>query len=622
LFRSLVIGGVLAALCCGALDSVLATATDPGGYPSILSFFVAFLVAAGVAGLGYALLAVGAKLLLPETVRSDAGAYSLSLGTFLVSFFTLSWVAGLNQLSALHDNPAKVAVVLAAVLPLSFLASAGSWQLVNRLPATPGRDRHVALAALLFAGGLSASTLAVVSMNVTGDGTPNLGSAPSDEPTLPSDAPIRRVVLLTVDTLRKDSLTAYNPDGAGTPHIDSLAKDSIFFENAFTSAPWTVPSFVSMFTGLPPDAHKINHNFPTMPGRFRTLAEFMRAAGYETAAIGNQPQLLRIGRGFETYRLGSDPVRAHEHTMAGRLLNRLTQREWTTEVITDAAIAWLDAHRRNDFFLWLHWLEPHSPYEPPKAYLPQSPLVEEMGPAFARGPSVHTGREIRTPSERDWLRALYASEVRYTDAAVGRVLKHLQELGLYDDSLIIFTADHGEEFWDHGRWEHGQSLYDELVATPLFIKLPGDSNAKTVEAPVSNAAVFSTVLDLCEVERPDDSLIVESLAPSWQGSNAAPAPVYLGAVEYFEPREGVVFDEFKYIVGMATGHEELYNLDSDPAEQESLIASHPAELERGRELIGRRGGGSPASAPEPDSVDGQGLSDDVRNQLRALGYIE
>jgi hypothetical protein len=228
----------------------LATATDPHGYPSILSFFVGFLVAAGVAGLGYALLAVGAKLLLPDTVRSDAGAYSLSLGTFLVSFFTLSWVAGLNQLSALHDNPAKVAVVLAAVLPLSFLASAGSWQLVNRLPATLGRDRHVALAALLFAGGLSASTLAVVSMNVTGDGTPNLGSAPSDEPTLRSDAPIRRVVLLTVDTLRKDSLTAYNPDGAGTPHIDSLAKDSIFFENAFTSAPWTVPSFVSIITTM------------------------------------------------------------------------------------------------------------------------------------------------------------------------------------------------------------------------------------------------------------------------------------------------------------------------------------------------------------------------------------
>ena len=474
----------------------------------------------------------------------------------------------------------------------------------------------------MFAGGLSAGAFAVVLLHDTSDDAAIVGSTPPEQRTLPGGAPIKRVILLTVDTLRKDSLTAYNANGAGTPHIDSLASDSILFENAFTSAPWTVPSFVSMFTGLPPDVHGINHNFPTIPPRFKTLAELMGVAGYQTAAIGSQPQLLRIGRGFDTYRLGPDPASAHDQTTAGRLLNRLARRKWTTEVITDLAIRWLDEHRREDFFLWLHWLEPHIPYEPLKAYLPRSPLVEQIGAAFVGGSSVHTGRAIRTPSEREWLRELYAAEVRYTDAALGRVLEHLQELGLYDDSLVIFTSDHGEEFWDHGHWEHGQSLYDELVAAPLFIKLPGDSNPKRIEDSVSNAAVFSTILDLCEVERPDDPLIVDSLAPSWKGRSAAPAPVYLGAVEYFEPREGVVFDEFKYIVGIASGREELYDLNGDAAEQQSLVESHPAVLERGRAILRRRADAASTRAPEPDSADGHGLSDDVQNQLRALGYLE
>jgi arylsulfatase A-like enzyme len=245
-----------------------------------------------------------------------------------------------------------------------------------------------------------------------------------------------------------------------------------------------------------------------------------------------------------------------------------------------------------------------------------------MGAAFPGGSAIHTGRAIRTPSERQWLRELYDAEVRYTDAAVGRVLEHLRKSGLYDDSLVIFTTDHGEEFWEHGRWEHGQSVYNELVTAPLFIKLPGDQQVKTIETPVSSAALFSTILDLCQVEGPNDPRIVDSLAPTWIGGNTARGPVYLGAVQYFEPREAVVFEGFKYIVGTATGHEELYNLNLDAAERDSLVESHPSELERGRALLKRREGASPVSPPQPDATQGSDLDEDVQDQLRALGYIE
>ena len=619
---SLVVGGVCAGLWCGTLDAVLATVADPAGYPSLSSFFLALLILAAGAGVAYAVLALGTSLLLPGRLRKDACAYSVSLGAFLVSVFTLSWIAGLNRVSAISRNPSSAAVDLIAILILSFLASAGSWLLVARIPASAGRDRRIALAAFLGVGSLSAAVFAVALLHLPSDDAEVVATTPPEQRVLPDEAPFRQVIFLTVDTLRKDSVTIYNPDGAGTPHIDSLANDSIVFDNAFSSAPWTVPAFVSMFTGVPPNVHGINDNFPTVPSMFKTLAEQMAVAGYQTAAIGSQPQLLRVGRGFDTYRLGPGAPAVHDRTTVGRLVNRLARQEWTTEVITDLSIRWLDEHRSDDFFLWLHWLEPHTPYEPPPSYLPKSPLVDQMGQAFHGMTSVHRGREIRTPSEREWLRILYDAEVRYTDDAVGRVLEHLRQTGMYDDALIIFTTDHGEEFWDHGHWEHGHSLYDELVAAPLLIKLPGAATATRVEAYVSTAALLSTILDLCEAEAPDHASILDSLRPTWEGQAETHTPLYLGANQYFEPLEGAVFDGFKYIVGMATGHEELYDRENDAAEQESLLGSHPGELERGRAILKERAAHSPAEEPEPDAGAGERLNDDVRAQLRALGYIE
>jgi len=622
MIRRAVAGGALAGLWCGALDSMLATAADPTGYPSLLSFFLAFVILAVVVGAAYALLAVAARLLLPGALRKDPGAYSLSLATFLVSLFTLSRIAGLDAISAIRENPSSAAVELGAILLLSFLAGAGSWLLVARISPSPSRDRRIAIAAFLGAGCLSAAAFAAVLMHIPSYDADVAISTPPAERALPDNAPFRHVILLTIDTLRKDAVTAYDPDGAGTPHIDSLANDSIVFENAFSSAPWTVPAFVSMFTGLPPDVHGINRNFPTLPPTFRTLAEHMAGAGYQTAAIGSQPQLLRIGRGFDTYQLGPSPPVVHSQTTAGRLFNRLAQQDWTTEVITDLAVQWLDEHGGDDFFLWLHWLAPHVPYEPPPAYLPQSPLIGKLGQSFEGVSSVHAGREIRTPSEREWLRILYDAEVRYTDDAVGRVLESLQRLGIYDDALVIFTTDHGEEFWDHGHWEHGHSLYDELVAVPLFIKLPGAAEATRIGAPVSTTALLSTILDLCGAELPDDRSIVGSLKPSLDGASPTRTPVYMGAVEYFEPREGVVFDDFKYIVGVASGHEELYDRAEDAAEQDSLVGSHLGELERGRAILEKRTRPSPAGEPAPDSAGDVAPSDEVQEQLRALGYVE
>lgn len=621
--RNLLLGGSLAGFWCGALDSLLASLANPTGYPSVLSFFVAFGSLAVVVGVAYAVLSVATMLLLPGTFREDVGAYSLSLGTFLVSSFALTWIAGLNAISAIRGNPSRAVVELVAILILSLLAGAGSWWLVARVPASPSRDQRIALGLLLGVVGLTAALFAASLLHLPSEDADVARVTPPGQRVLSAEAPLRRVILLTVDTLRKDSITAYNPDAAETPHIDSLAGDSIVFENAFSSAPWTVPAFVSMFTGLPPDAHGINHNFPKLPSKFKTLAEYMAAAGYQTAAIGSQPQLLRIGRGFDTYRLGPAPSIVHDQTTAGRLLNRLARQDWTTEVITNLAIQWLDEHRSDDFFLWLHWLEPHVPYEPPLSYLPPSPLVEELGQSFEGVASVHVGRTIRTPSERQWLRLLYDAEVRYTDDAVGRVLEHLRQLGVYDDSLVIFTTDHGEEFWDHGHWEHGHSLYDELVAAPLFIKLPGgEEKARRIENPVSTAALLSTILDLSDAELPDDPVVVASLKPSWDGHNGTSGPVYMGGVEYFEPREGVVFDGFKYIVGMASGREELYDRKEDAAERESLVGSHLGELERGRTILKERAGPSPAGEPASDPGADEALSDDVQQQLRALGYIE
>lgn len=279
------------------------------------------------------------------------------------------------------------------------------------------------------------------------------------------------VLVIAVDTLRADRLGCYGGTRGLTPNIDRLATRGVVFEHAFSHAPWTLPSFASLFSSLYPQQHGAGGNIrtgfrPLVPD-VETLTERLQQAGYATHAIVNVDFLapeLGVVQGFDTVdaRFSDD--------------NR-TQRD--ARETTAQALRWLDAAPRKPFFLFVHYFDPHAVYEPPQPFrsrLAEPQDASSASPGFGTRDQVVAHRAGKLPLGEDVLRrarGLYDGEVAFTDAQVGVLLDGLSERGLDERTLIVFTSDHGEEFGEHGSWEHGHSHYDELLHVPLIIARPG-----------------------------------------------------------------------------------------------------------------------------------------------------
>jgi len=450
----------------------------------------------------------------------------------------------------------------------------------------------------------------------------------------PEAAPraVRRVILITVDTLRPDALSSFGGT-VPTPRIDRLAADGVRFDGALSPSGWTLPAMASMLTGLSPLAHGVVSRDSSLPEALVTLPERLRAAGYRTAAIGNNVFLCMTGnvdQGFS--RFDFFPKLLPGTTSVGsNLLWRVTRTDGRAPSLTDRARDWLREHRDADFFLWLHYLDPHSPYAPPADLRPAGAAPRGVGPEFTQFREARDGLFVPDPAQRAWIRGLYQGDVLLVDREIGRLLAALDELGLYDESLIVFGSDHGEELWEHDSCEHGHTLYDELLRVPLIFKLPATLAAgrrgQVVTAPVSTGSVTPTVLELCGLDpRPDrEPRSYASLAATLIAGAPAPVvPLEAAGTLYFENRQAVTFDGLKYIRRASSGREELYDLRTDPGERESLVLVRGADLDRGRLLLEQlqsRGhelaehygvSATPGAVFDPQSVLG----------LKALGYVE
>ncbi|HEU5182132.1 MAG TPA: sulfatase [Candidatus Polarisedimenticolia bacterium] len=446
---------------------------------------------------------------------------------------------------------------------------------------------------------------------------------------LRSDHAVHRIILLSVDTLRRDAVSALSPGSPATPAIDALARDSVVFERAYSPAPWTLPAFVSMMTGVPPAVHGVRTPKLRIPETLPTLAEKLRDAGYRTAAIGHNPWLRPehgMARGF----LGYDicPRDEHGSSLGSRILARLEpmrlKPSLTTPELTDLAISWVRAHRREDFFLWVHYLKPHGPYEPPPAYRPHDRPPEGMGYSFGSA-GIRTGSRVLTAAQRPWVRQLYDGEVRFVDDNLARFLAELQRLGIYDDTLIIFVSDHGEEFWEHGGCDHGHSLYDEVTRVPMFFKLPGAREGRRRSDLVTTGSLMPTLLDLIGEPAPPESSSYGSLRSLLDGSGEwIPRPVMSSALLYFEERQSAVFEDFKYVRTPGSRSEAIFDLATDPREQHDIAASSPDRLRLGRAAFAEQERrclalrdhfgirGSFATELKPEAIE----------QLRSLGYVQ
>ena len=322
-------------------------------------------------------------------------------------------------------------------------------------------------------------------------------------------------MLITIDTLRRDSLSCYGKrPSSHTPNIDRLAEDGLVIKKAISSSSWTVPSLTSIMTGLPVEVHGVDHADSRVPEVLKTLAEYMLEAGYFTGAIGSQLLMsprYNLLQGFQHYNtfpktrpmmLGSKvlrklraviPLDPLPSSLRYRLSRALSGRA-TTSDLTHLAVQWLEANQNRDFFFWLHYFDPHQPYAPPASFVPEGVPPLRIGNRFHPQVATQDGTFDPLVEEKEWIRKLYDAEVRYVDHNVGQVLDALKEKRLYDKSLIIITSDHGEEFWEHDGIGHGHTLYNELLWVPLIIKVP-DSIGRLgeINTTVSTLSILPTV---------------------------------------------------------------------------------------------------------------------------------
>jgi arylsulfatase A-like enzyme len=450
---------------------------------------------------------------------------------------------------------------------------------------------------------------------------------------------IKHVLLISVDTLRPDFLSCYDPQAGNTPNIDQLAEDGILFRRAISSSPWTLPSMASIMTGLPNAVHTATKPFTPLPDTLETLAEIMRDNGYKTSAIGDNQflkSMYNVSQGFREYNFFPKPENYVGYSLGARivftwLFPHALLDEATTADLTRLTLDWIESNSDHDFFIWLHYFDPHMPYTPPQPYLPSMKPLPSMGWSLGAEAldKIRSGNFVPDLAEREWVRMLYNGEIHYVDDNIGRIIGALKEYNLYDESLIILTSDHGEEFWEHGGFEHGHTLYDEVIHVPLILKLPASlpgTYQRQISTTVSTQCILPTILELCGIAYDDDGMREKSLVPLWD-ANAGKyqkSPVFSSSLIYYEDRESVIFDEKKYIRFLITDGEELYDLKRDPAEQKSLASSRFRETEKGKDLLDahRKTAEEMKAALNIEETRKVELDEETLKRLRTLGYVK
>lgn len=445
----------------------------------------------------------------------------------------------------------------------------------------------------------------------------------------------KNVLLVTIDTLRADHLVQYGYQTDTSSALDRFG--FVRFDQAFATANWTKPATASLLTGTYPSRHTAVDYESVLPPNALTITETARGLGMATgfctaninasAAFG-MDQGARFSTGDPTN--PPDPLRG---TTLGELLRLEFRRIDRASNLNRYAQAFLEEASDRRFFLYVHYNDPHTPYDPEGSCGPHDGRPFD-GRVLLRPP---VDGKI-TPSEREHMIARYDAEIRSAVDAVVALLESLEAEGVLDDTLVILTADHGEAFDDHGLWSHGNSTYDELVHIPLLVRPPGRTQPTTplatdrtppravaVDTPVSQVDIAPTILDYLDCRSPD-SISGHSLRPLIEARSADPLRSVEGRAIltecHWNDQWGIRDEGYKVIVREETKPPslEMYAPKSDPHELKNLIrsAEHRAIGERlvaeGTALrAALEAAGLPATTAEIDQ--------DVERELRELGYV-
>jgi len=417
----------------------------------------------------------------------------------------------------------------------------------------------------------------------------------------------RNLVLVSIDTLRPDLLGCYGHERPTSPALDTLAAGGVLFETALAAAPWTLPSHASLLTGLYPSRHGVRRAGAVLPDDVVTWAAWLRERGFTTSAIVNSHWLgreTRLERGFDGFVWVEENVRRRRPSRVGELAAR-----------------WLAEGPAEPFFLFLHFYDVHSDYA-------SLPSYEERFRQPYDGPADGSTRQLRAvregraslgPDDVRHLLDLYAAGVRQMDDALARLLRALRDLGLRENTLLVVTSDHGEEFLEHEGVLHGRTQYEEVLRVPLILAGPGVPAGVRVREPVSLVDVMPTALTLLALPAPAglDGL---DLGPLFAGAGATLGERILFAEADWRNEEDDVLravrsGRYKLLVDRRSGARRLFDLDRDPGERVDVQADHPElarQLHAALEAFAR---GAREVAPPAE------LTPEERERLQALGYL-
>jgi choline-sulfatase len=398
------------------------------------------------------------------------------------------------------------------------------------------------------------------------------------------------IILITLDTTRADRMGFLGSKRGLTPNLDSLAQQAAVFSRADSQVPLTTPSHATILTGTYPQFNHVNDLGSPLGKDLPYLPDILRQHGYRTAAfVGSQvldPKSAAapgFDRGFETYD-------APFH-IRGQGEDRYHSVERRGMAVVDSALSWLNQHPQGPFFLWLHFYDPHDPYDPPQ------------------------------PFKAQYVASPYDGEIAYMDSAVGKLLATLRSDGLYDQSVIVVVADHGEAFGEHGEWSHGLFLYDETIHVPLLIKLPvAGSPHPVIESRVGLVDIAPTLLREVGIAAPA-AMQGQSLLELMKPKSGVPAQDRSEYAETDYPHRAFGWSSLrawragKYLYVDAP-QRELYNQPLDPEASHNLASSSPsvtdtmaAQLEEFHHNTSRAGQTEVALTPRQ------------AEQLQALGYV-
>jgi len=395
------------------------------------------------------------------------------------------------------------------------------------------------------------------------------------------------VILITIDTLRADHLSSYHHEAPSTPAMDALAADGVLFKNVNSTSSWTPTSVGAILTGLHPSACGAGtlmvgerHDYTGPVDRAVSLAEVFQQEGYVTAAFVHSLWLTAdrgYAQGFRTYHRGRAGKRSGFLFSRGLdvlLLPFMDSAPVRGEELTMLALEWLDHRPSGPFFLWLHYFDPHLPYVPHKEYpvdIKPDSMVDKL--VMLRS-STLIKVETFGLSEIDkrFARARYAAEVRFTDDLIQRVVEKLKEQGVYRDSVIALTSDHGEEFWEHGGFGHGHAFHNEITRVPLIIKLPGNKRAGSkVSRWVSNIHTGATMLEAAGIESPfPGRSLLSCLDARACGMADKDSLWYAEGTLYGDERGAAGTAEGVKVKFHGDGSVTCYDLAKDPGEEDPL----------------------------------------------------